>query len=1662
MHKQKADVEYYPPSKYMTIRKPLAVMILIVAGVMSVSTQAATLLDTVASREHSASEKRSIGLGEFGDQTDLATGVTHFTVTDVDIPTNSQLRIRLGRKFDMTSVHSQLSSGEDYMYEGSTDPTQLKKQVFGGGWELDIPAIRGVFDLRSGWVSDTNLTGLPNNNRCSGGFAPPRTVSGVWPNYYTQIPARVYWGGTKINIPHLGEETLLSRISERPKPNGAEVYTGSTRSEWMVSCLPAVTGALGEGFKVRVPDGTTYYFDWMVVRRVPSISSEETVSLSYTYDGGRLGVIGGTTAAKTLVPRGEYALYATKVEDRFGNWLKYEYDPANPHRLMAIRSNDGASVSLTYQHGQIHSVASGSRTWTYEYHRPSAPTFNDRAYLTAVVLPDQSRWQLSYPAGGTYFHASEGKEMWRGCNLRIQGMASEVPPDPSRVYTINVVHPSGATGVFKFRNIVHGTNRTPGQCFANNPNASATIQDAVMAFVAPSLYEKTVSGPGLASQKWSISFSPSWSWKAACTSGNCANSSETRVTSPDGVLERYTFGNDYDANAGQLLSLKIEVGGITKKHTSNSYLTTSNGQSFSDSYGVDPHLGNNPFANKIRPLIATRITQDASSFDTTVDTCASANRYCFDAFGRATRLVEGNTLQSSRTNSTEYFDDFNLWVIGQIRRELSGDSTVVSQIEYNAQSLPWRVYRYGKLRGTTNYHADGNVANIIDGRGNVTSLSNWKRSVPQSIKFPITNEAPLGATRVANVSDDGWIATETDETGAKTCYSYDAMGRVSSITYPSETLAEFCDSSRWAPAALSFAQISTDEHGLAPGHWRSSRYEGNKHVNTYFDALWREVLVEVLDYSDISGTLSQVVKRYDSNGRLSFQSYPQRAVGGFQSVNQGTRTFYDALGRVVRTEQDSEQNVLSTSTEYLDGLRMRVTNPRGGKTITGFMAWGQPSYEFPIANIYPEGKVVTVDRHPVFGWPLAVTQRSADYSVQQTRRYVYDGNAQLCKTIEPEVGVTVRGYDFAGNLSWSASGLPQADYASTTDCNYAAANASGRVVARTYDARNRLTALNFPDGLGDQLLSYERDGLPEQVTTFNRAGNAHSVVNRYAYNKRRLLTSEFIEQPLSYSWRIGYDYDAIGHRRWQSYPTGLVLDFAPNALGQPTQVRDQQNIAYATNASYHPNGALKNFTYGNGILYSMTQNARQLPAEMKSTGIHHDQYGYDENGNITEINDRLQGLGYSMRTRTMSYDNLDRLTGSGAGVFGGSDNWHRFTYDALDNLKSWKLTGVKDYASYVYDAQNRLTNVRNSLGLSQVNMGYDEQGNLATKDGLNFHFDHGNRLRSASSGTESYRYDALGRRVQAARTDGSTSLWMYANNGQMLFSWDGPTREKTQENLYLAGKLVATVTHDWPSNAVIATRYQHTDALGSPIAVSDAVGQLVERNEYEPFGSLIAKPNFTGIGFSGHVTDGQTGLSYMQQRYYDPSVGRFLSTDPVAANSTSGANFNRYWYANNNPYRFVDPDGRFSVAATASFGFAASFNTLIWRAQVTYEHRVNKEQQARSAQPAETAQEFETITIRGTPKPVPIVLAWKYGDANPPDNQFTPDQADIYRRWHQRQTLNTLVYPTFRGLPKAISKGNPLRGIPGILKDAYDSGRNMERLVIPSQADIDAAKAAER
>ncbi|MGA6149911.1 RHS repeat-associated core domain-containing protein [Stenotrophomonas sp. NPDC077461] len=209
-----------------------------------------------------------------------------------------------------------------------------------------------------------------------------------------------------------------------------------------------------------------------------------------------------------------------------------------------------------------------------------------------------------------------------------------------------------------------------------------------------------------------------------------------------------------------------------------------------------------------------------------------------------------------------------------------------------------------------------------------------------------------------------------------------------------------------------------------------------------------------------------------------------------------------------------------------------------------------------------------------------------------------------------------------------------------------------------------------------------------------------------------------------------------------------------------------------------------------------------------------------------------------------------------------------------------------------------------AAGNTLIGLSYDVQGHLKLKNGLNHVFDYGNRLREVS-GKESYRYDALGRRIFASAPGLGVVLSQYAQDGRLVFQSDG-RKGLGREYVHLAGSLIAR--RDYAGVDAKIT-YLHTDSLGSPVASTDASGNVIERTHYEPYGAPIGKV-VDGPGYTGHVMDGETGLVQMQQRYYDPQIGRFLSVDPVTAYSNPVGAFNRYWYANNNPYKFTDPDGR--------------------------------------------------------------------------------------------------------------------------------------------------------
>lgn len=107
--------------------------------------------------------------------------------------------------------------------------------------------------------------------------------------------------------------------------------------------------------------------------------------------------------------------------------------------------------------------------------------------------------------------------------------------------------------------------------------------------------------------------------------------------------------------------------------------------------------------------------------------------------------------------------------------------------------------------------------------------------------------------------------------------------------------------------------------------------------------------------------------------------------------------------------------------------------------------------------------------------------------------------------------------------------------------------------------------------------------------------------------------------------------------------------------------------------------------------------------------------------------------------------------------------------------------------------------------------------------------------------------------------------------------------------------------------------YLHPDHLGSPQLGTNEAGGVVFTENYTPFGEELNgyAANDNQSGFTGHIKDKSTGLNYMQARYYDPNIGRFLSVDPMdfVGSGNDPRYFNRYSYTANDPINLIDPTG---------------------------------------------------------------------------------------------------------------------------------------------------------
>lgn len=787
----------------------------------------------------SAQTIKTEGPGLFGDSVNLYTGATSFAATDVSLPGNNSLAVAVGRSFSAQAG--------------------ARNRPF-GDWDWDVPYIGGTFSREAGWVLG-NVGSTPTSNRCSSPTSPETArppdvrVTSSTPGRAATVKPWEYWSGYRMVVPGGDQELLMATAETKPRPTDGKTYPWVTNKFWHLSCLPSLqNGKPGEGFLALAPDGTRYRFDWMVERET---------------DGLLKPFAGDGTILQRPVLRDEVRLYATRVEDRFGNWVAYNW---SGNQLASITSSDGRQLTLTWEVSSgrelVKKIATNTtpvREWNYGY--------TEYAQLNSVVLPDASQWAINVTGlWGSPYYDETTEVMADGRRVPKQDKAlfcswMRVLKPLTRTATIQ--HPSGAIGEFVFQAVRHGRTFVPLDCMSppvlgnsppETPDSDDTLTSMLPArFDVLAIQSKRVTGPGLPGYTWQYQYTtPTGGWADSCA--NCESTKTTTVLGPAGERTVNTYGVVYNLNEGQLLKTEVFSGGSLMRGTTTTYLSNADAptQQFADRMGVSPQIRLDSFSSeRLRPTVATSTVQDATTFNTTINS--------FDVFAQPANQTEASSLGYSRTSATEYYNDLSKWVIGQVQREINVNTgAVVAQSDYDPVTvLPVRTYAFGKLQQTLAYNADGTLASVKDGRNLTTTVSNWKRGTPQTVVFQD------GAQKNVVVDNNGWISSVTEENGFVTNFGYDAMGRINRVVHPTG------DDTVWNDTTLRFEPVGADEFGLPAGHWRHVVATGNSKKTTYFDALWRPVVEQEEDVSNPQATARWSMKCYDHEGRVTFSSYPR-------------------------------------------------------------------------------------------------------------------------------------------------------------------------------------------------------------------------------------------------------------------------------------------------------------------------------------------------------------------------------------------------------------------------------------------------------------------------------------------------------------------------------------------------------------------------------------------------------------------------------------------------------------------------------------------------------------------------------------------------------------------------------------------------------------------
>ena len=700
-------------------------------------------------------------------------------------------------------------------------------------------------------------------------------------------------------------------------------------------------------------------------------------------------------------------------------------------------------------------------------------------------------------------------------------------------------------------------------------------------------------------------------------------------------------------------------------------------------------------------------------------------------------------------------------------------------------------------------------------------------------------------------------------------------------------------------------------------------------TSVYYDKYGNKIKTETAD--------SYETYTYDYLGNLLTVKSPKANAENLDFV----KTFqYDFRGNVIKTT-DECGNITTTEYDML-GRKVKSFDINGYETQYKYdnlnrLLEVKTPFEEKDGEIYYNIKKMWYD-----GNGNLIEERTTSQTVGEklesllTVSYIYDSRNRLIleKSAEGEdTNYTQYYYDKKGNLLRMYTGLEfplKIKGLDNVESNY---DDEYCVTKYEYDALGRLTKTTDPmgqiqtttyepisgiiestkdkngqefnykyDALGNMVEKCLSDGTNAERYTYSLTGKLVSAENdtttiTYGYNNKGQLVTE---TDTASGTVKNYAYDLNGNRTnftlTKNGAEEINQSYSYDVLNRITEVKENNNVI--ANYEYDNEGNRTKTIIPNGETTEYTYNIANM-LKTKTTGeVLNESYTYYVNGNIASKT--ING-----ETTDYTYDENNRLI---------KENDVTYAFDDFGNRAS--KTDGENVTTYTYDLNNRLTKETETKGdITKISKYfYDKNGNLITK-AISENKPHSKNMSgdyTVSSNSDEniaiYEYNCYNELV-GVDTKGVKTTYSYAPDGLRCSK---TTDLDTITFVYDNGNVVEEITENGTNKyyrglEIIKNNdnlYYLYNGQGDVAFLTNQNGEIIANYTFDAYGNQSEENTiYNPFGYRGEYQDLCSGLIYLRNRYYDPSIGRFTTEDPAK----DGLNW--YAYCNNNPVNYIDPLG---------------------------------------------------------------------------------------------------------------------------------------------------------